>query len=87
MQTREAPDFGGLHKNMNCAFPLSLMKINVERFYIKKIFSNYQETTATKKAKEISKTKKNITCVKYHWIIKQSDLMFHCSITYHVASL
>ena len=24
MQTREAPDFGGLHKNKNCAFPLSL---------------------------------------------------------------
>ena len=23
MQTREAPDFGGLHKNKNCAFPLS----------------------------------------------------------------
>ena len=22
MQTREAPDFGGLHKNKNCAFPL-----------------------------------------------------------------
>ena len=22
MHTREAPDFWGLHKNMNCAFPL-----------------------------------------------------------------
>ena len=25
MHTREAPDFWGLHKNMNCAFPLSLL--------------------------------------------------------------
>ena len=24
MQTREAPDFWGLHKNMNCAFPLNV---------------------------------------------------------------
>ena len=23
MNTREAPDFWGLHKNMNCAFPLT----------------------------------------------------------------
>ena len=33
-------------------------------FISKKYFSNYHETTATKKTKEISKTKKNITCVK-----------------------
>ena len=24
MQTREAPDFWGLHKNKNCAFPLNI---------------------------------------------------------------
>ena len=25
MHTREAPDFWGLHENMNCAFPLTSM--------------------------------------------------------------
>ena len=24
MDTREVPDFGGLHKSMNCAFPLDV---------------------------------------------------------------
>ena len=27
MQTREATDFWGLHKNMNCAFPLNAMNV------------------------------------------------------------
>ena len=28
MLTREAPDFWGLHKNMNCAFPRNYIIIN-----------------------------------------------------------
>ena len=26
-------------------------------------------------------------CVKFDWIIKQCDILFRCSITYHMASL
>ena len=33
MHTREAPDFWGLHKNMNCAFPLKL-NVNFLCFYV-----------------------------------------------------
>ena len=29
MQTCEAPDFWGLHKNKNCAFPLRIMKLDL----------------------------------------------------------
>ena len=36
MQTREAPDFWGLHKNKNCAFPLNKNASFQSRNFIKK---------------------------------------------------
>ena len=33
MHTREAPDFLGLHKNMNCAFPLTDNSLEACVFY------------------------------------------------------
>ena len=37
MKTREAPDFWGLHKNMNCAFPLMIL-LNSLYFSTKQFF-------------------------------------------------
>ena len=37
MKTREAPDFWGLHKNMNCAFPLMIL-LNSLYFCTKQFF-------------------------------------------------
>ena len=37
MHTREAPDFLGLHKNMNCAFPLSKSNDIIETLSIEVI--------------------------------------------------
>ena len=36
MQTREAPDFWGLHKNKNCAFPLKHNTFIPNKLYKKK---------------------------------------------------
>ena len=35
MQTREAPDFGGLHKKANCAFPLTTVKAKLAKGLLK----------------------------------------------------
>ena len=33
MHTREAPDFWGLHKNVNCAFPLKELQNYKRKFF------------------------------------------------------
>ena len=67
---------------------LRLMKINAG-FYIKKnILAIITRPRLQEKTKEVSKTRKQKnTCVKFHWINKQIDILFHCSITYHLDSL
>ena len=52
MQPRKAPDFWGLHKNMNCSFPLKSPNLPFQTL-IKEI-----DVTATKDVSNLSRLKK-----------------------------
>ena len=63
MQTREAPDFWGLHKNKNCAFPLMFLSKIIKILILHRLYFKYRHFLFIEGEKQINITKKTFRSV------------------------